>query len=132
MKFDTSVYINLILADSRTIIGNRGADETVAKVIGDIGRLSYLAMTKEVGRDGLNPFRRGAMNFVEETDEERIKKANRFYELAGKKILFLNSESKKLGHGNFLRGKVNKEDLDELKWLVEDYMELVKEISGSN
>ena len=126
-QFDMSVLTALIVSDRNTVIGNRDNTETVTKVLGDIGRLSYVAASKAVAAEDINYCRRNSMTVVEESTDERRKSANRFYEMAGKKILFLNAECKRLGHGYFVRTKVDKTSIEELTWLVEDFMDLIGE-----
>ena len=110
-------------------IGSR--NETVRTVIGEIGKFAIIAESYALGIDDINPFKRITIfklaeeEFAnaEEEKEYRKKKAGEFFDLAGRKILFLNSECRKLTGVGFVNTKVDKESPEELQRLTEAFMD---------
>lgn len=116
-------FFNFAISEENTQIGNRG--ESVRQVIGEIGRFTYMAEIRRLAKEDTDLYKRSAFRIVESSDEERGAMSNRFFDIAGKKILFLNSECKRLGYDCFITEKVNKANMEELIDLVEEFEEMM-------
>ena len=107
-------------------IGERnGRGTTLRQELGEVGRLTYLAEADEV--DYWHS--RRAFNAVENTAEELEERKARFYTLAAKKLLFLNSVCKKTEGTSFVTKRVDLKDLDEVIDLVEGFADTLQILS---
>ena len=124
--FNTQTLVTFIRNNLLQEIGERNdRPTTLRQELGEVGRLTYLAEADEV--DYWHS--RRAYNAVENTAEELEGRKVRFYTLAAKKLLFLNSVCKKMEGASFVTKRVDLKDLDEVIDLVEDFADTLQILS---
>lgn len=123
---NAQALVSYIKASISEVIGDRnGLPTTLRQEIGEVGRLTYLAESTEVNYWNS----RRAFAAVENTEEQREARKNRFYMLAAKKLLFINTACKRRGQMGFITKRVDLKNLDEVIGLVEDFADTLQEIA---
>ena len=126
MNINTQTLVSFIRNNLLQEIGERnGRGTNLRQELGEVGRLTYLAEADEV--DYWHS--RKAFNAVENTAEELAGRKARFYGLAAKKLLFLNSVCKRTEGASFITKRVNLENLDEVIDLVEGFADTLQILS---
>ena len=115
--FDTETLKSFLYGHAHDTVGTDrvGNPTTLIEEVGELARMAHRAYIS----DGTNYYRsRGAFASVE-TDKEESSK--RMYVRAGKKLLFLNSVSKSLTGETFIKGRRDKDNVNDMMVIVDAF-----------